>query len=61
MQAFTIDSNLDGWLINSWYVSVGGKNGNGQAKAGKNIIQGAKSTDAQNIAGKAKYAKETAN
>lgn len=40
---------------------VSGKNANGSSKSGKSIVSGAKSSDAQNIAGKATHSKETAN
>ena len=40
---------------------VSGSDSNGSTKSAKSIVTGAKSSDAQNIAGKATYSKEVAN
>ena len=40
---------------------VSGNGSNGSSKSGKAIVTGAKSSDAQDLAGKANYSKETAN
>lgn len=49
-----------GAVITGTY-KVSGKNSNGSSKSGKSIVTGAKASDAQNIAGKATYSKESAN
>lgn len=49
-----------GAIITGKY-KVGGKGSNGSSKSAKSIVSGAKASDAQNIAGKATYSKETAN
>jgi len=48
-----------GAIVSGSY-KVGGQNSNGHSKSAKSIITGATASDAQNIAGKAKFAK-TAN
>jgi cytoskeletal protein CcmA (bactofilin family) len=53
--------NVASGAVISGSYKVAGTNSNGSSKSANKIVNGAKSSDAKDIAGKATYSKETAN